>query len=63
MNPANTKAVLALRPFGLIILTLVAGLTCTILGQNANTGEIRGVVTDMSGAAMPGVNVTIRHRK
>jgi outer membrane receptor protein involved in Fe transport len=41
-------------------LLLAASLTTGIaLGQNANTGEIRGTVSDSSGAVVPGVAVTI----
>jgi Carboxypeptidase regulatory-like domain len=43
----------------LMILLLVAGSAGILLSQNANTGEIRGLVTDPSGAVMPGVEVTI----
>jgi hypothetical protein len=50
---------LRLRMFALVILFLVAGSTGILLSQNANTGEIRGVVTDASGAVIPGVDVAI----
>ncbi len=43
----------------LAVLFLVGGSASTVLSQNANVGEIRGLVTDTSGAAMPGVQVTI----
>lgn len=41
-------------------LMLMLTLTCAVgLAQNANTGEIKGTVTDNSGAVLPGVKVTI----
>jgi hypothetical protein len=46
------------RILALAILFLVAGSSSLLLGQNSNTGEIRGFVTDTSGAAMPDVTVT-----
>lgn len=46
--------------FGRICLLLAASLTASVaLGQNANTGEIRGIVSDSSGAVVEGVKVTI----
>src|SRR5579863_55879 len=49
-----------LRPscrFGLLMLvTLIGGFA---LGQNANTGEIKGTVMDSTGAVVGGVSVTI----
>jgi hypothetical protein len=43
--------------FGLLLLiTLIGSLA---LGQNANTGEIKGTVMDPSGASVAGVKVTI----
>lgn len=49
-----------IRNFGrigwLLVVVLTAGLA---IGQNANTGEIKGTVTDASGAVVPGVTVTI----
>ena len=49
-----------IRHFGRIGL-LMAGILTTGLafGQNANTGEIRGIVQDSSGAVVEGVKVTI----
>jgi hypothetical protein len=49
-----------IRHFGRIAL-LMAGVLSTGLafGQNANTGEIRGIVQDSSGAVVEGVKVTI----
>jgi len=40
----------------LMLVTLIAGFA---FGQNANTGEIKGTVTDPSGAVVPGANVTL----
>src|SRR5258708_28048124 len=40
----------------LMLVTLIAGFA---FGQNANTGEIKGTVTDPSGAVIDGVTVTI----
>jgi hypothetical protein len=40
------------------VFLLVAGPTGILLSQNTNTGEIRGIVTDQSGAVVPGVEVT-----
>lgn len=48
------------RHFGRLFVLLVAGLTATFaFGQNANTGEIRGMVQDTTGAVIGGVKVTI----
>jgi hypothetical protein len=52
------KRLVASRILSLVILLLVAGSTGILLSQNANTGEIRGIVTDQSGAVVPGVAVT-----
>src|SRR5437868_1517281 len=35
------------------------GLATSSFGQSRNTGEIRGTVTDSSGAAIPGAAVTL----
>ncbi len=40
----------------MLIVTLISSFA---VGQNANTGEIKGTVTDNSGAVVPGVKVTI----
>src|SRR5258708_2770638 len=40
----------------LLLITLTGNIG---LAQNANTGEIKGTVTDNSGAVLPGVKVTI----
>ncbi|MGH9444773.1 MAG: carboxypeptidase regulatory-like domain-containing protein [Terriglobia bacterium] len=45
---------------GLVILALLASLV-PILAQNSNSGEIRGRVTDASGAVVPGAAVSIRN--
>jgi hypothetical protein len=46
------------RHFGRVFVLLVAGATFAF-GQNANTGEIRGIVQDSTGAVVEGVKVTI----
>jgi hypothetical protein len=38
---------------------LWAGLAGIAFAQSTNSGDIRGVVTDSTGAALPGVNVTV----
>jgi hypothetical protein len=38
---------------------LALGLASSICAQNSNSGDIRGTVTDSSGAVVPGVNVTV----
>ncbi len=44
----------------LALLALVSALTCpTAFPQNRNAGEVRGTVLDASGAAVPGVDITI----
>jgi hypothetical protein len=40
---------------------LWAGLAGFVFGQSTNSGDIRGVVTDSTGAALPGVNVTVEN--
>ena len=48
------------RVFCLVfVLCLVFCLARTVRAQNTNTGEIRGTVTDSSGAVVPGVTVTL----
>ena len=50
-----------IRTFARAFLFVVA-LTCTALlapAQNSNSADLRGTVTDASGAVVPGVNVTI----
>src|SRR5215469_16152556 len=39
--------------------TFLFGVTQSLLAQSRNTGEIRGTVTDSSGAALPGATVTL----
>ena len=41
------------------LLLLVVSIAQSTLAQNANTGEIKGTVTDSTGAVVPGVAVTI----
>lgn len=46
----------------LIVVTLAAVFsagTGTILAQNTNAGDIRGVVTDSTGAVIPGATITV----
>lgn len=38
---------------------LVLGLASSMCAQNSNSGDIRGTVTDSSGAVVPGVNITV----
>ncbi len=53
-------SVATFRSFSRVCLLLAATLTAGLaLGQNANTGEIKGTVTDPSGAVVSGVTVTI----
>jgi Carboxypeptidase regulatory-like domain len=54
------KSLVTSRIVTLVILFVVAGPAGILLSQNANVGEIRGVVTDTSGAPIPGVQVAIR---
>jgi hypothetical protein len=44
-----------------ILTTLLLGVGGIALGQSTNSGDIRGVVTDSTGAAVPGVNVTVEN--
>src|SRR5580698_4189752 len=43
----------------LILCGLALGLASSVRAQNSNSGDIRGTVTDSSGAVVPGVNVTV----
>ena len=45
------------RRIGLLLVIVLAARF--VLGQNANTGEIRGIVLDSTGAVVEGVKVTI----
>src|ERR1700716_2531638 len=45
----------------ILAVLLWAGLAGIVLGQSTNSGDIRGVVTDSTGAALPGVNVTVEN--
>src|SRR5271163_3807539 len=42
-----------------VAMTFIIAGTHNTLGQNANSGEIKGTVTDASNAVVPGVDVTI----
>jgi hypothetical protein len=44
-----------------LLVTMLAVLLGTAFGQSTNSGDIRGVVTDSTGAAVPGVNVTVEN--
>src|SRR5437870_5194176 len=48
-----------MRPRCLIVLAFVSYVAGIGLGQNTNSGDIRGTVTDASGAVILGVNVTV----
>ena len=52
------KSIVRSTMLTLVILLLLAGSTGILLSQNVNTSEIRGSVTDPSGAVVPGVEVT-----
>src|SRR5271157_3802850 len=43
----------------LMLFGLALGLASTVCAHNSNSGDIRGTVTDSTGAVMPGVNVTV----
>jgi carboxypeptidase family protein len=47
------------RNWMVILCGLALGLASSVLAQNSNSGDIRGTVTDTSGAVVPGVNVTV----
>ncbi|HSP15680.1 MAG TPA: carboxypeptidase regulatory-like domain-containing protein [Thermoanaerobaculia bacterium] len=50
------------RPTSVLLLSLILLLPATLFAQSqATTGVIEGVVTDPSGAALPGVTVTLRN--
>ena len=44
-----------------LFVTMFAVLLGTAFGQSTNSGDIRGVVTDSTGAAIPGVSVTVEN--
>src|SRR5450432_2169118 len=50
-----------LRKYGqsCLLLSVMLLMTQFALGQNANTGEIKGTATDSTGAVVSGVTVTI----
>ncbi len=51
-----------LRKYGFLCLLLLANLIAPLArGQNSNTGEIKGTVTDPSGAVVPVVTVSIKN--
>ena len=55
-------AVLSARGIGariLLAVILVVGTAASALAQNANSGDIRGTVTDATGAVIPSVAVTL----
>jgi len=43
------------------LLLLVIGIAPATVKAQTNTGEVRGLVRDPSGAALPGATVTVRH--
>src|SRR6266550_1570461 len=45
----------------LIVVMMLTVLLGTAFGQSTNSGDIRGVVSDSTGAALPGVNVTVEN--
>ena len=47
------------RSWTLMLCGLALGLAGSVRAQNSNSGDIRGTVTDTSGAVLPGVNVTV----
>ena len=47
------------RIWMLILCGLAFGLAGSVRAQNSNSGDIRGTVTDSSGAVLPGVSVTV----
>jgi Carboxypeptidase regulatory-like domain len=47
------------RSWMLMLCGLALGLAGSVHAQNSNSGDIRGTVTDSSGAALPGVSVTV----
>jgi hypothetical protein len=47
------------RSWMLMLCGLALGLAGSVHAQNSNSGDIRGTVTDSSGAVVPGVSVTV----
>jgi hypothetical protein len=45
----------------ILTVLLCAGLAGIAFGQSTNSGDIRGVVSDSTGAAIPGVTVTVEN--
>jgi outer membrane receptor protein involved in Fe transport len=53
---------MTLRNFGCLLLLLAAlVLSPRAYAQNSNSGELKGTVTDASGAVVPGVDVSIKN--
>ena len=50
----------AVRKWGYLILAIIL-LAPLARGQNANTGEIKGAVTDPSGASVPSVTISVKN--
>jgi outer membrane receptor protein involved in Fe transport len=52
----------ALRRYGFVFLLMGAIIVAPLArAQNANTGELKGVVTDQTGASVPGVSIVIKN--
>jgi len=47
------------RNWAVILCGLALGLASSVLAQNSNSGDIRGTVTDTSGAVVPSATVTV----
>jgi hypothetical protein len=54
----KTFSALRILTLAVLVLFVEAGWSGILFSQNSNTGEIRGLVTDPSGAVIPGVEVT-----
>jgi hypothetical protein len=48
------------RTLQILFITLLAASGIPLWGQATNSGDIRGTVTDQSGAVVPGVKVTVK---
>src|ERR1700683_1428355 len=48
-----------IRRFEVLVFAFLVSSGITAFGQNANSGEIKGEVTDSSGAVVEGANVTL----